>query len=222
MKRLYVVVEGSTEETFVNELLAEHLRSYDIDAIPIQAALNRPKRRRVRPARGGWCSYRAVEYDIMCLAKQQVGNDVRITTMLDMFALPRDFPGYRERSQYPDPHQRVQWLEGCFSNQIGDWRFIPYLQLHEYEALLFSNIDALTYCYPGLDSEIAQLRARHSSYASPEHINNRKPPSKRILAIVPQYDKVFAGALTAISIGLTTIRKACPHFNEWVTRLEEL
>lgn len=221
MIRLYITVEGPTEETFVTEVLYQPLLDLGIWAIPQLAALNK---RKLNPARGGWCSYEAVKNDITKRMKQYPGNDVRFTTMLDLYALPRDFPGFDAQGRYADPHQRVSWLEQQFRDDIDDRRFIPYLQLHEYEALLFADIGKLSHFYPGEADKIGELEAMCSQHPSPEYIDDGPDtaPSKRILAKIPRYDKVVGGSVTAIEIGLSTLRIKCPHFGEWLASLEAL
>jgi hypothetical protein len=104
-----------------------------------------------------------------------------------------------------------------------DARFIPYLQLHEYEGLLFSDPSAFAagIYEPGLANVFQQIREQ---FPTPEDINDGPgtAPSKRVIAAHPQYRKPLYGALAAMAVGIAAMRRECPHFNQWVTRLEAL
>lgn len=220
MIKLYITVEGQTEETFVREVLSGPLYERGILAITHLAAVNRAR----PPARGGWRSYDAVKKDISINMKRCSGNDFRFTTMLDLYRIPADFPGHSEGAGITAPHDRAEILEQRFQEDIGDWRFVPYIQLHEYEALLFSDIAKLSDYYTSSSDAVAELASECSSFPSPEHIDDGQDtsPSRRILAKIPRYDKVAAGAVVAIDIGLPTLRAKCPHFNQWLIRLEQM
>jgi hypothetical protein len=101
-------------------------------------------------------------------------------------------------------------------------RFVPYVQLHEFEALLFSDPQSFSIAFPGIGAEVAKLQAIRSAFDTPEHIDEREhfAPSKQILKILPQYDKPVYGPLIAKQIGLARLRKECPHFDAWLARLE--
>jgi hypothetical protein len=99
---------------------------------------------------------------------------------------------------------------------------VPFIQLHEFEALLFADISKLSSCYSEHRVAIQDLELVRPGFSTPEHIDENEPPSKRILAKIPGYDKPAAGALTAIEIGLPKLRAECAHFNDWIGRLEAL
>jgi|LSQX01.3.fsa_nt_gb hypothetical protein len=219
MIQLYIIVEGLTEETFVRDVLSQPLLERGVWADPILAHTNC----KAQPSKGGWCSYKAVEKQIASLISQQhrrVG--VRFTTMLDLYRLPEDFPGYGSNPPSEYEGSRVSWLEEQFGKEINNPRFIPHLQLHEFEALLFADIRKLSHFYPDKQKEIEELA--NSCNQEPESINDgpNTAPSKRILAKIPRCDKVVGGTLTAMKIGLDRLRCKCPHFNEWFTKLESL
>ena len=60
------------------------------------------------------------------------------------------------------------------------------------------------------------------SFPSPEDIDDEEPPSKRILAVLPDYDKVADGPALAAAIGIKALRENCAHFSNWVATLENL
>ena len=104
-------------------------------------------------------------------------------------------------------------------------RVIPYVQQHEFESLLFSDVDAFAAVLPGVSNEVVPtLRHIRSQFPSPEDINDNPAtaPSKRIAGAVPEYRKVVHGPLIAGETGLDTIRRECRRFNAWMERLEAL
>ena len=101
---------------------------------------------------------------------------------------------------------------------------MPYSQMHEFEALLFSDVDA--FCIvDGADSQIIdQLGDIRSKFQTPEEINDNRDtaPSKRISGVLPRFSNSVDGPDVAGQAGLETIRSACPRFDAWVGKLEEL
>lgn len=148
------------------------------------------------------------------------------TTMLDLYALPRDFPGFAEAARSADPYARVRQIEQALGEDIGQQRLIPYIQLHEFEALLLSNPEKFDWHYIEHDRAIARLSELARRFDSPELIDDGETtaPSKRIIAEIPEYrhQKATAGPLIASRIGVQIMRERCPHFNDWVTILEAL
>lgn len=219
MKRINVVVEGQAEETFVNELLARHLAQFKVFAMPRRVEFGRKKG---YIHRGGLIQYQKLRKDVVNWLNQD--TEALVTTMVDLYALPPEFPGREQGAKMRDPRQRVAHLEQSFANDIASPRLIPYIQLHEFETILFADISKLCSFYPNSSREIQRLAAETASYESPELINEGSDtaPSKRILREVPIYDKVTAGSVVAIELTLPTIRAVCPHFSDWITRLEQL
>jgi len=120
--------------------------------------------------------------------------------------------------------KRIEILEACFQADIGDYRFIPYIQQHEFEALLFSEPTQFATVYPDKASEILKLVSIRAEFSSPEDINEKRAPSKRIQAIFPDYAKFkpIVGPLVAMEMGLTKIRAENPHFDDGLKKLEQL
>lgn len=140
--------------------------------------------------------------------------------MIDLFKLPGDFPGRQEFADLP-PLDRVQHLERHFAADIDDRRFVPFLQLHEFEALLLVDLPELVHQHPNRRSAIERLSARLSrDFVSPEYVNSRRPPSYRIKEAIPEYDKRLDGVATVERIGLERLRARCQHFGEWLHAIE--
>lgn len=213
--RLHFVVEGQTEETFVNNTLAFYLASLDIaaDARCVMTSKNRAK-----IYRGGLKTYHKAQFDINQWCKQDIHGDSRFTTMFDYYALPNDFPGYEEAQKSPDVYDRIRVTEQAFREDIKDPRFIPYIQLHEFEALLSADAQKLELAFIDHDKQIEGLVRIALLHESPELINHKPTiaPSKRIISAIPEYQsrKSSAGPLVADKIGIAAMRSKCRHFSE--------
>ena len=101
---------------------------------------------------------------------------------------------------------------------------IPYVQRHEFEGLLFSDVSVFAGLVEAPDGSVEALQKIRSQFETPEDINDYKDtaPSKRIKKVIPRYDKRVNAPLLAVEIGLDKIRTECPRFNDWVTSLESL
>lgn len=225
MNRLYVFCEGQTEQGFVNQVLGPHL--YPAWDIHTQTILIAHSRSRGVIHRGGMGKYITLCHDITNELKRHRSNDVYFTTMLDLYKLAKDFPGtddFNLDKHNPAPY--VEALETAFEADIADRRFVPYLQLYEYETLLFSDPEKFRIAFDSCDEAVKKLQRIVAAFPSVEHINDGEPtaPSKRIIALLPGYSglKPTAGPDIAASIGMAVLREKCPHFDAWVGRLEAL
>jgi hypothetical protein len=149
--------------------------------------------------------------------------------MFDYYGMPLDWPKREEAKQEPCAERSVMVENGMLadiSGQLGSRfncsRFVPYVQMHEFEALLFSDPRMLA---EGLElADDTPIRHITDQFKSPEEINDSQhtAPSKRILELKPRYGKVTDGARISQKIGLDVMRAECPHFNEWIQKLEAL
>ncbi|QEH32532.1 hypothetical protein OJF2_10090 [Aquisphaera giovannonii] len=225
MARLYLFAEGQTEQTFADTILVPHLAHFGVYLR--RSVLIATGRRHGRVHRGGGRMYLPMKNDILRFLRQERGQDVFFTTMIDLYAIHADMPGLAAAEPLRhDPHRRVREIERSFANDIGDPRFIPYIQLHEFEAFLFAGVESFGYFYDGAEKAIGNLKAIADAHASPEQIDDgpQTAPSKRIIENLPGYEgaKPTVGPQVAELIGLATIRAKCPHFDGWVSRLEAL
>lgn len=221
--RLHFIVEGQTEETFVKQILSPHLAELSIWA---KARCVMTSNKRGAKRRGGVGKYYQVKNDIHMWMKEDQNPDARFTTMIDLYGLPSDFPGYDEAQRKDDPYERIRILENSFKDDITDHRFIPYFQLYEFEALLLSDPQKFDAQFFDRGTKIKELVELVSDYDSPELINDGKKtaPSKRIINKIPEYAKMkaSAGPIIAEKIGLLSLRSKCMNFNQWLERLEAL
>lgn len=211
MKRLYIIVEGQTEEAFVNELMTPYFIQkgiYDVNPVLIQTSEGH---------KGGFVNYLHLKNDILRLLKSQ-GHEVLVTTFVDFFRCP-ELPGQKDIDALTSHHKMVEAMEKSIASDINDWRFIPYVQLHEFEALLFSSAKGFKVYFGNNVSE--QIQGVIDSFDNPEEINSgpETAPSKRLIRIIPEYDKILYGNIVALEIGLPHILDKCPRFRAWTDLL---
>lgn len=216
MKKVLILVEGQTEETFVKRILAPYLVDKDIHLIPRILVTKEVKDG--PNFKGGMPKYEAVKGDILRLLGDSSASAV--TTMFDYYGLKNDFPGFVSRSG--DCYNKVKQIEEALLADINDDKFIPYIQLHEFEALLFSSPEAITDVLGASAEQKLKIKQIKEEINNPEEINERPNtcPSKRILDIFPEYTKVLYGSLISGAIGVGQLKKECKHFNSWVVSLE--
>ncbi len=135
---LNILVEDSTEEKFVKEILKPHLNPKGIYLKPYLVPTNRLKN-----IGGGSANYAKIKNEINRLWKEKNNQPVILTTMFDLYKLPTDFPKLEQANKLLDPYLKVKSLEDSFASDIDDLRFIPYIQLHEFEALIFTDLEKL-------------------------------------------------------------------------------
>lgn len=227
MTRLLVHVEGQTEETFVNEVLRPHLIAKGFSIVAARLLGNA----RLRERRGGIKGWQPVRRDISRHLLGDTGSYA--TTMVDYYALPKEgdkaWPGRSESVHVPAGGKAAvveDALMADFAQHLSAAaaiRFVPFVLMHEFEALLFSDCATFAASIDQAAKEEA-LSSIRSAFASPEEINDspHTAPSKRVEAIIDGYQKPLHGNIAALSIGLEKIRAECPHFDAWVMRLEAL
>jgi Domain of unknown function (DUF4276) len=209
VKQILILVEGQTEEEFVKQVLNPYLNHYNRHLTP--TIINTKIVKGGKNFKGGLDNYGQVKRDLLKLVRS---NTLTVTTFIDFYALPNDFPGYDEINAGRSALEKVLALEQKLHEDIGAGHFIPYIQLHEFEALLFSSMNGFYYCYGNDTARINALELIISQFPNPEDINNNllTAPSKRILNIIPNYQKPFQGGMIALENGIQTILEKCPHF----------
>lgn len=225
MKALYVFCEGPTEQGFCNQVLRPQLFPGGEGQIHTLKIAHSRSHGVIH--RGGIGKYATLRQDIKNTLKCRGERDVSFTTMIDLYKAPKDFPGKINNILDPNnPTPYVEVLEQAFSADINDIRFIPYLQLFEYETLLFADPEGFRIQFDNCDAAIDELKQIAASFPSIEHIDDGEStsPTKRIIALLPEYEglKPAAGPEIALMIGLDVLRAKSPHFHAWVARFEVL
>jgi len=213
----------------VNEVLRDHLVSKGYHSVEARLVGNA----RARQRRGGIRAWPSVRKDIVNHLREDQGCVA--TTMVDYYALPQKAPGGWPGRAQSCGLSSVARKAQCVQNAVRDdlvagmgdafdrERFVPFVVMHEFEGLLFSDCAAFARGIGRADLE-ARLQEVRDAFATPEEINDSPDtaPSKRVGDLVPGYEKPLLGVLAVLEIGLSHIRKECPHFDDWVKQLESL
>ena len=226
MTRLLVHVEGETEEDFVNQVLVLNL--YRCGFSKVSARLI--GRGRQRDRRGGIQAWTVVRRDIVNhLREDPTGIS---TTMVDYYGMPqtgsRAWPGRAQAINLAFP-KNAESIENALATDVCEQmgtdfnpdRFVPYVMMHEFEAMLFSDCERFAEGI-GEPRLAPKFRAIRNNFATPEEIDDspQTAPSKRVQSLVPGYEKPLWGTMASLEIGLEAIRSECPHFHSWLDRLE--
>lgn len=230
--RIYFLVEGFAEENLVNRMLGPQLATFGLDCFATKVTTQRDKRAGT-VFKGGGGSYRKIRNDLEKLVTQWRGKpNVWFTTLFDVYGLPADFPKRDECLAITDVYVKVAALETAFGEEVAALetaRFIPHLQLHEFETLLLSRIEALQTLFLEDTRAIQQLAASIAHCDNPEGINHTDvgAPSRRIIQFLAAYERYKrddqSGAVNVLEIiGLPFLRQKCRHFDAWIQKLENL
>lgn len=212
MKRVIFIVEGDTEISFIQKCIMPYLyqKGFTNPMNAQKIITNRKKNKK-----GGNVAFDYLKNDIERVAATR---NVLITTFLDFFRLPTDFPGYTTDSLKIE--QIEEAIRENISSIIHRANFLPYIQRHEIEALMYTNMDGFNYVVDKEES-LNKLKEIINQYANPEDINSgsETAPSKRLMKIFP-YQKTTDGEIILEALPIDDIRSKCPRFNEWLENLE--
>lgn len=213
MKRLYVYCEGQTEESFVKKLLQPHFIQKDIYVIPI---ICRTKEGPQEIHKGGVVEYNKVVKEIKRYCKEHANETV--TSFIDYYGL-KNYPEIQFKSSKYD---LIEELERILKNDVNCDNFIPYISLHEFESLLFSDPNEFKYLSEVAVNTFNEILEEFNN--NPEFINNGKDtaPSKRILKAINNYGKIIDGTRIAQHISLNKIKEKCYHFSQWINKMENI
>lgn len=207
-----------TEGIFISKLLAPHLARLNVYMTPIiHFQAGRGRRRPVRP-RGETTSGLHL--------KQRTGT--YLTLFMDYYGLKTDWPGLDDARKRPCAKDRAEAVNRAtqdavcrlFPERRAERRFIPYVAMHEFEALLFSAGDSRL----RLQVKPALIANIVAKCGSPEEIDDSPDtaPSKKTHQLSNGFRKTTTGIAVAEDIGLSAIRARCPLFDEWLTAIERL
>jgi hypothetical protein len=218
MKRIIIICEGPTEQEFCKKTLSPYLAA---KKIYVQAP-------RIEKSNGGIVKWSALKEQIENHLKQDPVCSVSL--FIDYYGIyaKHNFPAWEEASKIADKNDRLSYLEQKMKDNIDEklrYRFIPYMQLHEFESLLFNHINIFHEQIPAADLvALPELQGTFDRFTNPEMINNTpdNAPSKRLQRIIKGYSKVVYGNILAEAIGLLRIRTKCPRFNAWINSIEAL
>ena len=222
MKRIIIICEGQTEQQFCNDVLQPYFNSIGI-------YLQNPT---IAKTGGGIVNWEALKHQIETHLKQD--PTAIVTTLIDFYGIHANhkYPNWILAKQQADKFAAMDMMENGMCIAISDdvrSRFVPYVQLHEFEALIFSDISVYDNNFEASEFlDYDYLAATIAESANPEMINDgpETAPSKRLARIIKGYYsdnenmKVFYGSLLSHDIGLLKIRSKCLRFNDWMKKLE--
>lgn len=209
MKRLVFIVEGDTEIILVQNHIVPHLYGLGFkNSMHAQTIITNRKQHK----KGGVTNYDKFRNEIKRTLAQ--GN-VIVTTIIDFFRLPENFPGFTVDST------KISRIEAAICDDFDNNNdFIPYIQRHELEALMFSDRSGFELVVDD-KNKLRKIDAIFDQYPNPEDINNNPEtaPSKRLQKIF-NYDKTSDGELIFNMIGIDNMLRKCPRFAEWINKIE--
>lgn len=227
MRKLCILVEGQTEVAFCKRVLSSYFgKRYMV--IPITITTGKDKRGNIK--KGGMVSWGKTCAELRRMAGTYKESDTVFSTMLDLYAISSDVPGYDAAQMKQDPYAKVDVIENTMKEKCAAMQgriFVPYIQLHEFEALVLSDMDALYRRFP--DNDLSALKAEVERIGNPELVDSgvETAPSKRLLQNIPSYDKRTDGISlierSSIDYSSTSVidylSTKCKHFGEWMKRL---
>lgn len=215
MKKLIIICEGPTEQLFCKDILEDHFKGYNIE---IEYPL-------IIHSGGGIVKWEHLKNQI--LNHHTADNDSYITTFIDYYGLEghHNFPEWNRSELETNKTLRMNILEQGMKEDLPiEIKFIPYVQLHEFESLVFSDYEIFEEYYESSEADFNALKNIFDNYPNPEDINNQKltAPSKRLIAHIPRYLKKIDGIEILKLVGIPTIRAKCVRFNQWLDNLEKI
>lgn len=214
MKRVIIVCEGETEREFCKNVLAPHLFRHNVF---IQSPL-------IKRSMGGIVRWSILKKEIETHLREP---GVIVSTLIDYYGLYKkhNFPLWLDGEKIENKNDRMNFLENAMKEDITQalrYRYIPYLQLHEFEGLLFNNIQLFYEHVPKAELiGIDELKKTFADYDNPEMINDKPEtsPSYRLKRIIRGYNKPLYGHYFAEAIGIEKIRAKAPRFNQWAEKI---
>lgn len=215
MKRLIIVCEGQTEQAFCINVLSSYFLSKGV-------LVETPT---IKHSHGGIVPWETLKRQLI---EHLYEGDAFVTLLIDFYRIKDSyqFPGWETAKTIVNSSEKMIFL---FRSMLEDFdeelreRFIPYMQMHEFESLLFSDISAFKIIFSSDECDFNEIKTVVEEFETPEDINNgpETAPSSRLMKAIKGYNKVLYGSLLAEEISLTTIRRKCPLFNNWIERLEQ-
>ena len=218
MKRLVIIAEGETEESFVNNILCPYFCS--------KGLYNTIQCFKTKHSHGGISKYSYIKKDILNTIYEK---DVVVSMMIDFYRLPSDFPGFNDLKATQTHQEQANLLETRIKKDLEDSQnqlfhnFIPYIQLHEFEALVFASISGIDSLFERSEMDYNGLMNVIQQYPNPEDINNHPDtaPSVRLKKLISGYNKVLHGIDIINTVGMAELVVKCPRFKTWIESMVE-
>lgn len=221
MKHLYIIVEGPTELEFINRILIPYFNSKGITShiqgIPIWIS-------------GGGHGFNNIKhFENTIKPVLNYNNEPFITTLIDYFKLNSEtkLPGFLESLNMSSTDKKLEYLENKLNDVVQKIKlynyFIPYIQKHEMETLMFANPeDGFSLENDKIKKAIIEVCKQ---YPNVEDINGSElgAPSKRLEAIYKSNNKIYDKIIDGIDIiefsGIENVIEKCPRFKNWIKNI---
>ncbi len=224
MKRIYVIVEGPSEREFVSRILAPYFgkKGLLISAISMLKS-------------GGGMGFSNLEHFKNNVKPLLYDKDAPlITTMVDLFRFPVQSNDPNEEAELKkyslesDISTRLAGLERVLYDAVQKIKpykdFTPYIQKHEFEALIFSDAKVFNIESAAIGKAVEDIL---TTTPCPEDINTTEEghPAKRLESIFKSNKKKYVKGANAVDFaemaGIEIILEKCPRFRFWVKILME-
>lgn len=217
MKRIIIIGEGQTEQFFCRKILSPYLATKEI-------YVENPV---IKKTHGGIVNWEALRNQVVSHLKQD--KQAYVTTLIDYYGIYQhhQFPNWVDAEKLQNKNEALDLLEAAMLNSIPDnlkHRFKPYIQLHEFEGLIFSDRNVFERYYEPSEANIQALQQVCDEFANPEMINKtpENAPSKRLERNIKRYYKIEDGIALLEKIDFAIIRAKCPRFDSWIAKLESI
>ena len=218
MKNIFIITEGQAEEMFYKSVFADYFKNkcyFQVTCMPNK------KNAYARSRKGGTVHYDTCVKNIRRFLNGATHCD-KVFLIYDLYGLDETFyEGYH--GNIKNTNEKINFVVNKLETEIKDQKFKFILQVHEFEAFLFSDPEKIVNHYNKEDLLPQFLKILAAFNNQPEAINDsvETAPSKRIIAIFPQYEfgKTSDGVVIAKNIGIDTIRSKCSVFNSFCEML---
>ena len=219
MTRLLMLVEGQSEEIFVKQTLTPFLAERGVYVQP-PIVLWTKRTPGGGGFQGGVSNWSQIRRNLTPLIYD---TDAWVTTLLDFYGLPDDFPGYLEACGPGDPRAQVAILQEKFAAEVKHPKFIPFFAMHEFEAWLFCSPDVVAEHFGNLGlADKVRKAVQHAGGPEPINHGEKTHPKARLHDMRVGNKETSDGPTLMKKIGIPAIHDACAHFAAWLTRLEAL
>ncbi len=217
-----VFAEGQSDELFLKRVVAPALRE-------LQVYLKPQTMHTSRDSAGGAINFDRLKINVRNTLRQS--SKSYLTTFFDLYALDSDMPGRAEAAKLKQPADKAHCIQAALNqalvadNGCRPDRLFVHVQPYELEGLFFSSPLALSETVPGWDAYAPALESIRAAFDTPEHINDsfeNKPSARLERLLNPNYRKTRHAPLIGERIGLAALVAQCPHFAQWVQRLQAL
>lgn len=224
MANIFLIVEGSTEEQFYKNELQKQYVLPDGSYRHFFNVVQMPTKKNIysRGNKGGRVSYQVCVNNIRRFIRMSTHCQL-VILILDYYGLDESFSDHLT-TEYSSLDQRVEAIQARLESDIGELYFRFRLQVHEFEAYLYSDPQKVAghFQKPEAQTQLEGVLAKFGN--DPERINNhpKTAPSKRLEALFPEFGKTTDGLILARKISVPVIREKCTRFNQMCFLIDTL